>query len=86
MDGVIGRIIGRVFNKNWKGKAVTDKNAWLLSERLLSCIIKEKLGDPKVFYYILLDIGRSYCFRINPKCRVCPCLQVCSYAKNLAEN
>jgi A/G-specific adenine glycosylase len=86
MDGVIGRVIERVFNKKWKGKAVTDKKAWLLSTELLSCIINEDLGDPKVFYYLLLDVGRNFCLRTNPKCKVCPCRQVCSYARNLSES
>lgn len=84
MDGVIGRVLGRIFNLKWKNKVVMDKSAWLLSNKLLSCIISKNLGNPKVFYYFLLDLGRNFCFRIRPKCEFCPCYKICSYTHNFA--
>jgi len=82
MDGVIGRVLGRVFGKTWKGKAVTDVNAWKLSEELIK---NASVEEAKTFYYGVLDVGRKVCKRSSPTCTTCPLKDFCRQAVELSE-
>ncbi|RME91465.1 MAG: hypothetical protein D6767_05145 [Candidatus Hydrogenedentota bacterium] len=81
MDGVIGRVLKRIFGFNWKKRFYEDKNAWNFSEQLLKCSIKNGF-DPKIFYYNLLDIGREICLHRKPLCKQCSCNAICKYYKS----
>ena len=76
VDGVIGRVLGRVFGKKWKGKAVTDKRAWKLSATLVESLSPR---DAKWLYYGILDLGRNVCKLSKPNCTECPLSEICSF-------
>ena len=79
VDGVIGRVIGRLFGRKWKGKAVTDKRAWKLSASLIENLDTQ---DAKRLYYGMLDLGRKICKLRKPNCKECPLKELCIYAES----
>jgi len=79
VDGVIGRVLGRVFGKKWKGKAVTDKRAWKLSATLVENLSPR---DTKWLYYGILDLGRKVCKLSKPDCMECLLSEICSFKRS----
>ena len=79
VDGVIGRVLGRVFGKEWKGKAVVDKEAWKLSANLIEGLSSK---DAKRLYYGILDLGRKVCKLTRPLCTECPLGKLCDFRRS----
>lgn len=74
VDGNIGRIFSRYFGVKWKGKAVSDGNAWSLA----SVLVPKDAGTAKVYSYGLIDFGSTVCKK-KPNCTVCPLKERCKF-------
>jgi len=67
VDGNVERILQRLH-----GRPITGEQLWKKAEELLD---KTRPGD---FNQALMDLGATVCLPRQPKCRLCPVLEMCA--------
>lgn len=77
VDGNVGRIFFRYFGLQWKGKAVSDDEAWNLAYEL----VPKEVSKATTYSYGLLDFGSEVCKK-KPNCATCPLSTCCEFFKN----
>jgi A/G-specific adenine glycosylase len=72
VDGNVERVLGRVF-----GTSLGKKDAWQGAEDVLS---RTRPGD---FNQAMMELGATVCLPRQPRCSICPMLDLCATRGNL---
>ncbi len=72
VDGNVERVLGRVL-----GTSIEEKNLWPAAEDLLS---RTRPGD---FNQAMMELGATVCLPRQPRCSICPVLDLCATRGNL---
>lgn len=75
-DVNVNRVLSRLFSIDFGKQPHKNKKAWELAEMLVP------ESRAREFNWALLDLGRTVCTP-DPKCSICPLVNVCDYAKRL---
>jgi A/G-specific adenine glycosylase len=72
VDGNVERVLGRVI-----GTSIGEKDLWQAAEALLS---RRRPGD---FNQAMMELGATVCLPRQPRCSICPVLDLCATRGNL---
>lgn len=77
LDGNLRRVFSRLFDvKEFADSPVGEKTLWELARKNLP---KGKAGD---YNQALMDVGATICLPKNPRCLLCPLMELCEARKN----
>ncbi len=74
-DVNVKRVLERVFSIKFAKSAHRDQSAW----EIASMLVPE--AKPKEYNWSIIDLGRLICTSRNPKCSICPLMELCDFAK-----
>ena len=77
VDGNVERVLGRVIGTSILRTSIGEKDLWQAAEALLS---RRRPGD---FNQAMMELGATVCLPRQPRCSICPVLDLCATRGNL---